>query len=106
MSELDEIRKRKIAELQRQQKASATEEQKLQSQVAQLEGMVKPLLTKEALTRYGTIKTAFPEKAIQVLVVIAQLAQAGRVKTVDDETLKKLLIQLTPKKRETKITGI
>jgi programmed cell death protein 5 len=106
MSELDEIRKRKIAQLQKQQQAAASEEQKLASQVAQLEGMVKPLLTKEALTRYGTIKTAFPEKAMQVLVVIAQLAQAGRIKSVDDGMLKKLLIQLTPKQRETKIHGI
>ena len=74
--------------------------------MAQLEGMVKPLLTKEALERYGTIKTAFPEKAIQVLVVIAQLAQSGRISTVDDALLKKLLIQLTPQQRETRFQGI
>ncbi len=106
MSELDEIRKRKIAEFQRQGSQSQSEEQKLRDQVAQLESMVRPLLTKEALVRYGTIKTAFPEKAIQVLVMIAQLAQAGRIKSVDDMMLKKFLGQLTPQKRETKIQGI
>ena len=71
-----------------------------------MEGMVKPLLTKDALVRFGTIKAAFPEKAVQVLVVIAQLAQAGRIKNVDDAMLKKLLAQLAPKQRETKIQGI
>ena len=106
MSELNEIRKRKIAQFQQGQQNSQSEEQKLRAQVAQLEGMVKPLLTKDALVRFGTIKTAFPEKAIQVLVAIAQLAQAGRIKNVDDEMLKKLLTQLTPKQRETKIQGI
>ncbi len=106
MSELDEIRKRKIAQMQRQQSSASSEEQKLSQQVAQLEGMVKPLLTKDALVRFGTIKAAYPEKAIQVLVVIAQLAKAGRIQNVDDEMLKKLLTQLTPKQRETQFKGI
>lgn len=106
MSELDEIRKRKIAQMQRQQSNASSEEQKVGQQIAQLEGMVKPILTKDALVRYGTIKTAFPEKWVQVLVVIAQLVQAGRVKTVDDEMLKKLLTQLAPKQRVTQFKGI
>jgi programmed cell death protein 5 len=106
MSELDEIRKRKFAALQKQQATAQAEEQKLVQQVAQLEAAVKPLLTREALVRYGTIKAAYPEKAIQVLVVVAQLAQAGRLTSVDDAMLKKLLAQLTPKQRETQIRGM
>ncbi len=106
MSELDEIRKRKLEQLRAAQGSSQSEGAKLHQQVAQLEAMVKPLFTRDALTRFGTIKAAFPEKAVQVLVVIAQLAEAGRIKNVDDAFLKKLLTQLAPKQRETKFQGI
>jgi len=105
MSELDEIRKRKLEQLKNAQSQQSSQD-KLAQQVEQLEMAVKPLFTKEALTRYGTIKTAFPERAVQVLVVLAQLAQAGRIKSVDDATLKKLLQQLTPKQRDIQIKGI
>src|SRR3989338_6212481 len=109
MSELDEIRKRKLEQLRRLQSAQGQQspgEDNLAQQIAQLESMVKPAFTREALERYGTIKTAFPEKAVQVLVVLAQFIQSGKVKHVDDDLLKKLLTQLTPKKRETQIRGI
>ncbi|HIH92186.1 TPA: hypothetical protein HA281_05260 [Candidatus Woesearchaeota archaeon] len=109
MSEFDEIRKRKLEQLRRLQSAQGQQspgEDNLAQQIAQLESMVKPAFTREALERYGTIKTAFPEKAVQVLVVLAQFIQSGKVKHVDDDLLKKLLTQLTPKKRETQIRGI
>jgi programmed cell death protein 5 len=106
MSELDEIRRRKIEELQKQNSSQSSQEQKLAKQIDQLEAIVKPLFTREALTRYGTIKTAFPERAVQVLLVLGKAAQAGQVKQVDDDLLKKLLTQLTPKQRETRIRGI
>ena len=106
MTELDEIRKRKIEQIQRSQSQHSSQEQKLAQQIEQLESIVKPLFTRDALTRFGTIKAAFPEKAVQVLLVLGQAAQKGQVKEVDDELLKKLLMQLTPTQRDTKIRGI
>ena len=106
MSEIDQIRKRKFEELKRAQSSQSSQENKLANQIEQLEAVVKPLFTREALTRYGTIKTAFPERAVQVLLVLGKASQAGQVNQVDDELLKKLLAQLTPQKRETRIRGI
>jgi len=109
MTELNEIRKRKFDELRRLQAAQDGQqsgEGSMAQQVAQLEAMVKPVFTKDALERYGTIKAAFPDKAVQLLVVLAQFIQSGKVRQVDDSLLKKLLTQLTPKKRDIQIRGI
>ncbi len=106
MSELTQIRKRRFDEFRKLQNSQQPGEEKLSQQVAQLEAMVKPIFTRDALERYGTIKAAFPERAVQLLVVMAQLIQQGKAKQVDDVLLKRILLQLTPKKRETQIRGI
>lgn len=107
MDELEAIKKRKMQELRRKQleqmQHQAQEQGQLQQQVQQLEMMVRQALTKDALERYGNLKTAFPEKAVQLLVILAQALQAGQIKTIDDETLKDVLRRLTPKKKEFKI---
>lgn len=81
----------------------ASEEEQLKQQVAQLEVMVKQAFTKEALERYGNIKTAYPETAVQLLVVLAQALQAGQLTTIDDNTLKEVLKKITPEKKDIKI---
>ncbi|MFC1723439.1 DNA-binding protein [Nanoarchaeota archaeon] len=98
MDELEEIRKRKLEQFQSQ----AAEEQQVMEQVAQLETAVKQKLDKKALERYGNVKTAHPQKAIQVLAVCAQLIQSGH-NMITDEELKQILIRMEPPKRETKI---
>lgn len=107
MDELEEIKKRKLQELRRKQledmQQQAQEQQQLQQQIQQLEIMVKQSLTKEALERYSNLKTAFPDRAVQLLVILAQAMQSGQIKKIDDNTLKELLKRLTPEKREFKI---
>src|SRR3989338_1950454 len=104
MDELEAIKRRKMQELRRKQleqmQHQSQEQEQLQQQVQQLEIMVRQALTKEALERYGNLKTAFPEKAVQLLVILAQALQSGQIKTIDDETLKEVLRRLTPKKKE------
>jgi DNA-binding TFAR19-related protein (PDSD5 family) len=103
MDSLEEIRKRKLEELQaRQQQGS--EEQQMQQELQQLETAVKSVMTKEALQRYGNIKAADNERAVQLLVILGQLLQAGRIRQVDDKLLTQVLLQITPKKRDFKIT--
>ena len=103
MDELAALRKKKLEALQQHNmqpnQQAAMEQHKLQQQIAQLEGMVKPMLSKEALTRYGAIKIAHPEKAIQVLVLVAQAMQSGHNKIIDDTTFKTILQKLTPEKK-------
>ena len=109
--DLEEIKKRKLAELQNQQKESlqnqAAEQQQLQSQLEQLEIAVKQYLTKEALQRYGNLKAAHQDKAIQLLVVLGQAIQQGQIKEkISDEKLKNILTQLQTKKKEFKIKRV
>ncbi len=107
MNELEEIKKRRLHELRRKQfeqmQEQTQEQEQLQQQVQQIEIIVKQALTKEALERYGNLKTAFPEKAVQLLVILAQAIQAGQITKIDDATLKEVLARLSPKKREFKI---
>jgi len=103
MDELEELKKRRLMELQREQEEQSLENAQLQQQVQQLEAAVKSVMTREALERLGNIKAANPEKALQAMVIMAQLVQAGQVEVVDDALLKSILQKITPKKREINI---
>jgi len=103
MPSLEEIRKRKLQQMMAAQNENAQQQAQLQEQIAQLEMAVKQHMTKEAVLRYGSIKAAHPEKAVQSLVVLSQLLQSGRLEKIDDITFKKILEQMAPKKREIKI---
>jgi DNA-binding TFAR19-related protein (PDSD5 family) len=103
MNDIEEIKRKKLEELKKQQQNSS-EDYQIQQQVAQLESMVKVVLTKKALERYGNLKTAHPELAMQLLSLLGQAIQNGRIKRVDDEALKNLLRRIQPKKHKFKIT--
>ncbi len=105
--DVDELKKLRMAQLQeqmqRQYEQQMTEEAALEGQVNALENMVKAKMTKDALSRYGNVKTVHPEKAVQLLIVLGQLIQAGRIDTINDEQLKDILMKLTPPKHDFKI---
>lgn len=105
MPTLDEIRRKKLEELMQSQQEKlqqqAHEHAQIQQQIEQMEETVRQIFTKEALARYGNLKTAHQEKALQLLIILFQAVQKGQVKSkIDDSTLKKFLQQLTPKKKE------
>jgi len=102
MNDIEELKRKKLEELQRQQQFDS-EEEEIQQQIAQLELLIKKVLTKKALERYGNLKTAHPELAVQLLVLLGQAVQSGQIKTVDDEALKNLLMRLQPKKHRFKM---
>lgn len=109
MADIEEIKRKRMEELQQQIAAQQMEELKeqiqLERQVAMLESIAKQKMTKEAITRYGNLKAAHPEKAIQVIAVIAQAIQQGQItEQLTDEKLKNILMQIKPEKREFKIT--
>jgi len=111
MDELEELKKKRLAELQKQQEESlqeqAAEQQQLQSQLEQLEAVAKQFLSKEALQRYGNLKAAHQEKAVQLLVILGQAIQQGQIKEkISDEELKKILMQIQPEKKEFKIRKV
>ena len=56
------------------------------------------------MARYGNIKTADPEKALQVIVLFAQLLQTGKINgVIDDIIFKRVLEKLSPQKKKTVI---
>lgn len=110
MDELEEIRKRKMLELRQQysQQASqeAYDESQAQQQLRQIEAVVRQRMTKEALSRFSNIKAADPDKASQIMVLLAQLLQTGRLTMIDDNILKDILTRISGRKREMKIRRV
>ena len=102
MTDLEELKRKKLEELQGQQQFDS-EEAEIQQQIAQLENLVKGVLTKKALERYGNLKTAHPELAVQLLILLSQAIQTSQIKTVDDDALKNFLMRLQPKKHKFKM---
>ena len=107
----DDIRKKKIAELQeralREQAQAEQEEVQLQQQIHQLEQAVRHYLSKDALIRYHTLKTAHPEKAIKVLVSLFQLIQQGSLReSITDMQFRDFLYQFDSPKRKSSIKRV
>lgn len=103
MSELEEIRKKRLQELQEQQFEAQQRQQEIGQQLLALENYIKPKLTKKALVRFGNIKTAHPQIAVQLMIIISELIKNNKVEMLDDEMLKKILMQIQSAKKEIKI---
>lgn len=81
------------------------EQMKLQQQIGMLEGLAKQIMSKEAISRYGNLKAAHPELAIQVAAFIAQGVQAGKIQgQMSDEEFKDLLSNFQQPKKDFKLT--
>ena len=119
MGELDEIRKRRMADLQQQAAMGADPQQVAQQQIAQqqaaqqrqieleaqLKQAMKQILTPEARGRLDNLKLTKPELVQQIEIQLIQSAQAGSLRgKVTDEQLKVLLKNLAGQKREIHIT--
>ena len=99
--ELDNIRRRRMAELQRRaaENPQASEQQKEAN--AQKEAALRQVLTAEARQRLGRLRLVKPEFVEQVELQLIQIAQTGKVKLpIDDRQLRQILIQLQPSKKE------
>jgi len=102
--ELEEIRRRRAAELQR----AATDDQKrarLQQQVeVQKQAVLRQILAPEARQRLSNIKMVRPEFAEQLELQLIQLAQTGKVGLpISDEQLKEALVRMQSQKRDVRI---
>jgi len=68
---------------------------KVQEQLREIEIVVKQYLSKEAVTRYGSLKVAHPEKALSVINILLNLVQQGKLKEkLNDEEFKQLLQEM------------
>ncbi|TLZ71872.1 MAG: DNA-binding protein [Methanobacteriota archaeon] len=102
--ELDEIRRRKYAELQHAQEQAMVQAQAKEQVLAQRELILRQILTPEARERLARIELAYPDLTESIESQLIGLAQSGRVqRVIDDPTLRQILTRLIPKKREIKI---
>jgi programmed cell death protein 5 len=105
--ELEAIRRRKYEQLQQEQAGTAADEQKRTEIEEAKKNIIRQILTPEARERLGTIRMAKPELAEQLENQLVALAQTGRLKSmITDAQFKKILQQITPKKREITIRRI
>ena len=110
-NELEEIRRRRIAQMQEQQaqaqmtpEAAYQQEQAKSEMEAKKQELLRKILTPEARERLTTLRMSRPALVEQLEMQLFSLAQSGRLQNmIDDEQLKQLLAQIQPPKRETSI---
>ena len=106
-AELEELRRRKMAELQRQRDQQAAA-QDHQTQVdEQKAAIMRQILTPEARDRLATVKMAYPDVARAVEDQLIRLVQAGQInRQIDEPTLKSILRKVAPQKRDITIERV
>ena len=102
--ELEELRKRKLLELQ-QKMAEEQKQAQIQQQLElQKQALLRKILTPEARQRLTNLKMVRPEFTEQLELQLIQLAQQGKIPIpLKDSQLKQILIQLQARKRQPKI---
>jgi len=111
-AELEELRRRRLQQLQEMQApdsgaamAYSQQEAEMQRRDAERAELLRRILTPEARERLGRIRLAKPDVANSVEQQLISLASTGRLqRQVDDATLRALLEKVMPERREIKIT--
>ncbi|TET63528.1 DNA-binding protein [Candidatus Bathyarchaeota archaeon] len=105
--ELQQIRRRKLLELQRKTAEEQNNVQRQQQLELQKEALLRSILTPEARQRLTNLKMVKPEFISQLELQLIQLAQQGKIPTpLADKQLKQILIQIQSRKREIKIRRV
>jgi programmed cell death protein 5 len=109
MSDIEELRRKRMQQLQQQASQQAnqaeSQEQMRREVEAQKRQVMVQILTPEARGRLANLRLTKPDFVEQVELQLIQLAQMGRIKSkITDDQLKILLKKLVGQKREMKIT--
>jgi programmed cell death protein 5 len=105
--ELQALRRKRIEEMQRRQQDAAAEQKQREAMDAQVQSLMRQILTPEARERMARLKIAYPEVVASVEQQLIGLAQSGRLnQMIDDRTLQQILQKVLPEKRDIKIKRI
>lgn len=110
-AELEELRRRKMAQLQQSQESQLQQQAMMEERAKQMEAerqaIMRQILTPEARERLAKVKMAYPDVAAAVEEQLLRLMQMGRIlNQIDDATLKAILRQISPQRREIKIERV
>ncbi|MDR2544914.1 MAG: DNA-binding protein [Methanobrevibacter sp.] len=104
MTDIDELRRKRMEELQ-QQAMVAENQQKMQQEmeVQKKQAMIQ-ILTPEARDRLNNLRLTKPDFVNQIELQLIQIVQSGSVKNkITDDQLKDLLRRVSGSKREINI---
>ncbi|WP_266078808.1 DNA-binding protein [Haladaptatus caseinilyticus] len=97
---LEELRKKKMEELQDQKQQEDAQQQAQQQADAQKQALLRQYLTDGARKRLNSVRMSKPQFADQVEQQILAIAQSGRINgKIDDQKMKELLRELKPDKK-------
>lgn len=99
--ELEDIRRKKIEELQQAQVSEEVQVAQKEQYDQQRQTVLRKILTPEARERVARLRIARPEFAQAVENQLIMLAKSGQLHTIiDDANLLLILEKLTPEKRD------
>ena len=106
--ELENLKKKRLAELQNQATYQEGLEEQQEVQMKQFEeqkkAILRSVLTNDARERLGRIRIARPEIVDSIENQLLMIARSGQLKSkINDEQLRMLLQKVIPKKRDIKI---
>ncbi|SIR47807.1 DNA-binding TFAR19-related protein [Haladaptatus litoreus] len=97
---LEELRKKKMEEMQDQKQQEEAQQQAQQQADAQKKALLRQYLTDGARKRLNSVRMSKPQFAEQVEQQILAIAQSGRINgKIDDQKMKELLRELKPDKK-------
>jgi len=99
-----------MADMQNQQQQiqqQAMMQEQAKQREAEMQAIMRQILTPEARDRLSTVKLAYPEVAAAVEEQLIRLLQMGRIQgQIDDQTIKAILQKVSPQKRDIKIERV
>ncbi len=105
--ELEELRKRRLLEMQRQYAQEQEQIQAQQQLEMQKQALLRRILTADARQRLSNLKMVKPEFAQQLELQLIQLAQQGKAAIpITDAQLKEILVRLQSRRREIRIRRV
>jgi len=105
--ELEELRRRKMGDLQRRFSQEHERIQMEQQIETQKQAILRQILTPEARQRLNNLKMVKQEYAEQLELQLIQLAQTGKVNIpITDEQLKEILARLQSRRRDITIRRV
>lgn len=105
MNNIDEIRRKRMQELQQRVSEAEAQEQMRREVEIKKRRILMQILTPEARSRLANLRLTKPDFVEQIELQLIQLAQLGRVQSkITDAQLKELLRKLAGKKRDIRIT--